>query len=328
MKKTIWITLLISICLISCRKEELGWKLPRVRAFVTTEFSTDIQSSRITAKGKVEEGNAGPIKERGFCWSTQDNPDLSQNRIIAVLGTGEYKAEITGLQPDTEYYVRAYAINEHGTWYGEVVKQSTFFGIWPKVKTLSAIQESPMKIRVYGEITDDGGYPNSTRNFCFSQSSIPDSNDQKIYCGTGSGIYDTLITLSTQGDWYFRTYSSNQEGVTYGEILKVTASQSIGPTVPQVLTDTAPNVYSSSISVKGSIVFDGGSPISATGFCYSTSPNPDILTGQVETNLNVFFNFSSLLINLAPSTTYYIKAFGTNAVGTGYGNEIIVTTAP
>jgi hypothetical protein len=322
----IHLTWLLLLLLVSCRKEELGWKLPRVRAMVSTEFATDVSSYRFTARGVANDGKAGEIRERGFCYSTQDNPTLEiAQKVTAAPGTGEFSAEIAGLTPETQYYFRAYAINAHGTWYGEVKKQMTFFGTWPKVRTVSALLENPFQVRVTGEVTDYGGYT-TTRGVCYSTSPIPDTTDMRIWCGTGMGYYDTLVTLPSTGDWYFRTFALNVQGLSYGEIVKVNVQASTTPVPPTVVTDSAVIGVASALIAYGTIVANGGSPVTATGFCYSASPNPDLTTGQVLTNINVFTNFSSVLLGVNPGTTYYVRAFATNAVGTGYGADAVVTT--
>jgi uncharacterized protein (TIGR02145 family) len=70
---------------------------------------------------------------------------------------------------------------------------------------------------------------------------------------------------------------------------------------------------------------DGGSPVTSRGVVWSTSPNPTITSSKVNEG-NGKGSFSTTLPNLAPNTTYYIRAFATNEVGTGYGSEIKVTT--
>lgn len=327
MRNIIWITILIGISLTSCRKEELGWKLPRVRAFVTTEFCSDNQSTGFTANGKVDDGKAGAISERGFCWSENDNPSIENNKIIVGSGSGEFKTDITGLLPDKLYYVRAYAINPSGVWYGKVQKQETFPGYWPSVELDSLSTPSPGAIRFYGKVTDDGGYPSTQRGFCYSTNWGVDTSDSKIYSGTGLGAYDTIVTGLPPGKWYVKAFAVNPKGVSYSfPEMEVTVAGSGPP--PTVVTSPSVTVGSITASVSGSISSDGGSPISAIGFCYSTSPNPDLLTGQVETISFIQFNFSALLAPLNPGTTYYVRAYATNASGTGYGNEIVFTTNP
>lgn len=332
MKKALIIGILAILALAGCRKEELGWKLPRVRALVKTEFASGIQSTGFTAHGSVDAAKAGEIKERGFCWSENDNPSIENNKIIVGSGTGEFKTDITGLLPDKIYYIRAYAINPSGVWYGEVRKQQTFPGYWPKVELDSVSEQGAGNVRMYGRVTDDGGYPSTIRGFCYSTNQIPkpDTSDFKIYCGTGQGAYDTIVSGLSAGDWYVVAFAINGQGISYSSSsTKITVSSpGPGPTVPTVVTSPSVTVGSISASVSGSVSSDGGSPITALGFCYSTNPNPDIITGQVESVTIITFNFSTFLAPLNSGTTYYIRAYATNAVGTGYGNEIVITTDP
>ncbi|OPZ41555.1 MAG: hypothetical protein BWY95_02583 [Bacteroidetes bacterium ADurb.BinA104] len=59
------------------------------------------------------------VTARGVCWSTSQNPTTSNSKTTNGTGLGTYTSHITGLSPNTTYYVRAYAINSQGTAYGE-----------------------------------------------------------------------------------------------------------------------------------------------------------------------------------------------------------------
>ena len=59
--------------------------------------------------------------EVGFIWSTETDPILIHNVVPAVLDGTTFLAQLTGLLPNTRYYVRAYATNANGTDYGKVV---------------------------------------------------------------------------------------------------------------------------------------------------------------------------------------------------------------
>lgn len=97
------------------------------------------------------------------------------------------------------------------------------------------------------------------------------------------------------------------------------------------LKDTVPSLATSSITLitdttatsGGNISDDGGVAISAKGVCWSTSPNPT--TNDFKTT-EVTGSFVSSLKGLIPSTTYYVRAYATNSVGTAYGNQISFTT--
>ncbi len=96
-------------------------------------------------------------------------------------------------------------------------------------------------------------------------------------------------------------------------------------TIPTIQTGTVSNTTTSSVTVEATIVQNGGTSITASGFCWDINPNP-----TVSQNFNVTSTqngtFQSTLTNLAENTTYYIRAYATNSQGTGYGNEVTFTT--
>lgn len=69
--------------------------------------------------GEVLTANGSPVTSRGICWSTVSGPTTADQITIAGTGVGAYNnIAITGLSPDTVYYVRAFATNAVGTSYG------------------------------------------------------------------------------------------------------------------------------------------------------------------------------------------------------------------
>jgi uncharacterized protein (TIGR02145 family) len=66
-----------------------------------------------------------PIAVKGVCWSTKENPTIDDNKTIDSTGVGFFKNKISGLLPSTTYYVRAYAINNIDTTYGNQVRFTT-----------------------------------------------------------------------------------------------------------------------------------------------------------------------------------------------------------
>jgi len=69
--------------------------------------------------------NSTEISERGICWSTADNPTVSNNRVGTSL-TGNFTyGNLVGLKPFHNYFVRAYAISDEGCGYGDVLRFTT-----------------------------------------------------------------------------------------------------------------------------------------------------------------------------------------------------------
>jgi uncharacterized protein (TIGR02145 family) len=92
-----------------------------------------------------------------------------------------------------------------------------------------------------------------------------------------------------------------------------------------IVSNQMVSLTSCTASLTVNVSDDGGSPVTSRGVVWSTSPNPTITSSKVIEG-DGKGSFSTTLPNLAPNTTYYIRAFATNDVGTGYGSEIKVTT--
>ena len=105
-------------------------------------------------------------------------------------------------------------------------------------------------------------------------------------------------------------------------------------TLPEVInltTDlkaqtTAPYVASHDSIVSGGEVWsDGGSPVTAYGVCWSTAQNPTIADNKTLDGSGKGY-FTSNIGGLQVATTYYLRAYATNAVGTDYSQQYSLTT--
>jgi len=104
-----------------------------------------------------------------------------------------------------------------------------------------------------------------------------------------------------------------------------------GATAPAVTTAAATNVSCSSLTLNGSIDGDGGFSPVTRGFVYSTTNNDPTVGDVASTTLTDAATgvgaFSDNLSSLTQGTTYYVKAYGTNSIGTAYGAVQTITTA-
>lgn len=76
----------------------------------------------------------------------------------------------------------------------------------------------------------------------------------------------------------------------------------------------------------GEVTDDGGAPIIARGVVWSISPNPTIALSTKTSNGTGIGNFTSSLTGLQNNTTYYVRSYATNSIGTQYGEEVSFTT--
>jgi len=127
LKSAILFTLLLSVVMLfSCKKEEIPEQpdnrtVPTVFMYAPTNLNTN--SAEISAE--VSDDGGADVTERGFCYATTVNPTVANNKIIVGQGKGIYNHSLTGLQHNTRYYVKAYAINLKGTAYSPQINFTT-----------------------------------------------------------------------------------------------------------------------------------------------------------------------------------------------------------
>jgi len=136
---------------------------------------------------------------------------------------------------------------------------------------------------------------------------------------------------------YYRAISYNSASVdntywtkTRGLAIRCVRDASIATTgdmtIPFVTTAQVANISTVSATSGGNVTSDGGSVVTARGVCWNTTGDPTI-NDEHTTNGNGVGNFTSSLTSLEANTTYHVRAYATNAVGTGYGETLIFTTA-
>jgi uncharacterized protein (TIGR02145 family) len=86
---------------------------------VITYSINSVTDNTAMGGGEVTTDGGSPVTVRGVCWSTAQDPTNSDDRTVDGSGTGPFISSITGLNPGTTYYVRAYATNSDAkTGYG------------------------------------------------------------------------------------------------------------------------------------------------------------------------------------------------------------------
>jgi|WetSurMetagenome_2_1015567.scaffolds.fasta_scaffold31399_3 uncharacterized protein (TIGR02145 family) len=117
-------TMLILLFAVSCKKDN-----DSSVATITTTAVTSIDIITATSGGTITSDGGAVITERGICWSTLTGPTIADNKTSDGEDTGTFSSSITGLSPNTPYYVRAYATNSAGTAYGTEITFTTLDGV-------------------------------------------------------------------------------------------------------------------------------------------------------------------------------------------------------
>ena len=163
-----------------------------------------------------------------------------------------------------------------------------------------------------------------------------------------AGVYhydNGLVNLNVEG-WY-RTNSLDESRGTislgfsytgsinwyandrcFGQPVRpVYGSRAEETTLPTVVTSAVTQITETSAVVGGNVTSDGGASVTERGVVYSTSPNPVItnLSNTIRPCGSGAGSFTCYLTGLQPNTTYYIRAYAKNDVGTAYGEEVSFT---
>lgn len=96
-------------------------------------------------------------------------------------------------------------------------------------------------------------------------------------------------------------------------------------TIPEMTTAVVTDITLNSAVSGGAIITDGGEDITEKGVCWSIATGPTIADSKTSDGKGSA-NFASNMVGLAEGTQYYVRAYGTNSVGTAYGNEVTFTT--
>ncbi|MEO7311488.1 MAG: DUF1566 domain-containing protein [Chitinophagaceae bacterium] len=174
-----------------------------------------------------------------------------------------------------------------------------------------------------GNITSDGGSPVTARGVCWSTTANPTIAGGKTVDGTGTGSYgSTLNGLLPATLYYVRAYSTNTAGTAYGNEISFTT---VPHTLAVVSTTAITGVTGGTANSGVNVTAENGSPVTAKGVCWSTSPNPTVANSKTTDGTGTG-SLPSFINGLTTTTAYYVRAYATNGLGTAYGTQLSFTT--
>ena len=432
---------------------------------VTTSLVSNVGETSASCDGNVTSDGGATVTARGVCWSTSQNPTISDSHTTDGSGTGSFTSSLTGLIAGVTYYVRAYATNIVGTAYGNEVSftalgeathcpgmptltdidgnvyytvrigyqcwmrenlrttrysNGTYIALGSRASTTTAYRYYPDNNQSYvsdygylynwkavmGNSSSSSENPSGVQGICPVGWHVPSraewvqltnyvSSHSQYMCGNNTSMIAKALASTTGwssdndntcnvgytpsnnnatgfsalpagsmsavnggdasyqsrgSDAYFWTtteyafssdlvdiynlnksvsYVSRSSSYKYGGIsVRCVCDESVSSILPTVTTSLISNVAETSASCGGNVTSDGGATITARGVCWSTSQNPTISDNHTTDGSGAGSFTSSLTGLTAGCTTYYVRAYATNSVGTAYGNEVSFTTTP
>jgi len=264
---------------------------------------------------------------RGVCYASTTAPTITSSKVetSGTYATGAFTSNLIGLTPNTLYYARAYATNTFGTSYGAEVSFTTLAPIVPTLDATTAVSAITSTTATSGgNVTSDGWASVTARGVCWGTTSNPALGVNNFTTNsTGTGSFTSSIAgLITGTTYYVRSYATNSAGTSYGTQVSFTTSA----LATLAATTSVSEITSTTAASGGNITSDGGASVTARGVCWNTTENPVLGLNNYTTNTSGTGSFTSSISGLTIGTTYYVRSYATNSVGTSYGAQVNFTT--
>lgn len=199
----------------------------------TTVTPSGITNLQARSGGNICNGIGTTVTNKGICWSalssspgvTASGTSLSQGTFLTQNGSGagSFTAQVTGLTPNTKYYIRAYGVLSNG---------SIVYGNTHTFQTTNVPVITTTAVNTVKNTATSGGNISSTatgitqRGVCWSSNPMPTTGlPTKTSSGSGSGSYNAqMINLLPNTTYYVRAFAVNAMGTYYGNQLTFTTS--------------------------------------------------------------------------------------------------------
>jgi|GEM_PF-254528 len=305
---------------------EISFTTLAVAPTLATTAASSIASTTATSGGNITTDGGSAVTARGIVWGTATNPTTAlTTKTTDGTGSGTFTSSLTGLTPATTYYVRSYATNAIGTVYGAETSFTTLAVAPTLAATTAASSIAATTATSGGNVSADGGSAVTARGIVWGTTSNPTTAlTTKTTDGTGTGVFTSGLTGLTPATLYYvRSYATNAIGTSYGAEISFT-TLAVAPTL--AATTAASTITGTTASSGGNVSADGGSAVTARGIVWGTATNPTTALSTKTTDGTGSSVFTSSMTGLTPATTYYVRSYATNAIGTSYGTEISFTT--
>ena len=193
---------------------------------------------------------------------------------------------------------------------------------YPVVSTDQSVSVTGPSATVTGRVTDQGKTVVSERGFIYNTVAGQHPNDgtQVRRVEAGIGAFSNILSLAQNTVYYVRAYATNGSGTSYGSEVQFTTQALQSPTVgPAIIS----NITTTSASIS-TTVSNGSSAITRQGIIIGLT-NTLVLDNSRTINSTLGGSIAVTVGSLLPNTTYYVKTFATNSVGTTYSSVVPVS---
>jgi uncharacterized protein (TIGR02145 family) len=319
-------SLFTAVLLLTVFASFYGCKKDKDAPTLTTTAVTGITTTEAASGGNITDDGGAEVTARGVCWGTTTGPTVAGSKTSDGAGVGSFTSSLTGLTPNTKYYVRAYATNSEGTGYGNEVEFTTNPIIGATVTTTAPTTVTTTTANPGGNVTADGGAAVSERGIVWATTANPTTANNKVAAAAaGTGTFTVSLTGLAPGTLYhIRAYAINSSGTTYGSDLTFTTPAN----KPSVTTADVTVFTQTTATAGGNVTGDGGAAVSERGVYFGTQANPATTGTKVAATAAGTGAFTVNLTGLTANTMYHVVAYAINSAGTEFGADKTFTTSP
>ena len=179
-------------------------------------LTSAVTSTSIALQANITSDGSSFITARGFCWDTVLTPTINSYHTVNGTGMGVFNGVATGLTPNTNYTILAYATNANGTVYPLGVNVSTSSVTAPVVYTDAAIQQPYGTSLVAGGTIVSSPEQIVARGVCWATTQNPTIAGNHTTDGAGLGHFTSTISgLTPSTAYYTKAYATGSSGTTY-----------------------------------------------------------------------------------------------------------------
>ena len=305
MKKLSFLFILLALCVATIfaqAPERFNYQ-----AVIRNASNTLVTNAMVGVRVSVLQGSADGIAVYVETHSVSTNT----NGLLTVeIGGGKSEqGEFDGIDwANGPYFLKTETDPDGGSNYGVTITQqllSVPYALYAKEAAngfsgdYNDLKNKPAIPQNVGELTNDAGY--ITLNDLPAPNKGGGTNDASVIQTTDCGEID-LCELADQ----------------------LTRMETA--LLPKVTTSAVNGVMETMAICGGDVTDCGLGAITGRGVCWGTEHNPT-LDGNHTSNGTGTGAFSSQIVGLVANTTYYVRSYATNSVGTAYGEEASFTTA-
>ncbi len=195
-----------------------------IKAEILLQAPENVTSGYIERiRAEIVSNGGSSITESGFVWGMKREPTVSDNKIVAPLNGTNFSTKIDNLQPDSTYFIRAYAINQAGVSYSTQYREVKMLSVASAISILKtdSITDSSAKI-IATATSGDNFNPITERgiHWTIKSDSIVAEN-HVVGIATKDEFITYLNDLAPETKYYLMPYAKNKYGLKYGAEIEI-----------------------------------------------------------------------------------------------------------